>query len=680
MSKVRVHPTWLMLLLAAPLFGPTQLSAQDQNDRLNVNMYLDWERVASPQISPDGSKIIYTRRWVNKMDDSWTSALWIMDADGSRNRFLTEGSGARWSPEGTRIAFTHEEESSGSQIFVRWMDDEGATTQITHVEQSPGSVSWSPNGDWLALTMNVPDRDTWSIDMPKPPQGAEWTTPPRVVDRLDYRQDRQGFLPDGFRHIFIVPATGGTPRQVTSGDWNHRGTNWTPDGAEILFTSLRVDDWEYQYRQSDIYAVNIESGDIRQLTTRSGPDGSPVVSPNGRFVAYTGYDDGDYSWTAGQLYVMNIDGSNHRAISGSFDRRTGSLRWSSDNRTVFFTANNHGSTNVYAATTGGGEVRQVTEGSHRINLSSMNESHIAVGTLTSPHEPGDVVIFNMDSPTIAKLTDVNADVLAGKQLGAVEEIWYKSVDNYDVQGWIIKPPGFDPSRRYPLILSIHGGPHAMYGVGFNFGWQTHAAEDYVVLYTNPRGSTGYGSSFANAIEHAYPGKDYDDLMAGVDSMIGRGYIDPDNMFVYGCSGGGVLTSWIVGQTDRFAAASANCPVTNWLSFVGTTDGPGWYRNFEELPWEDPSEHLRRSPLMYVGNVTTPTMLMTGVKDLRTPMPQTEEYYAALKFLRVPSVMIRFNDEWHGTSSKPSNFIRTQLYLRSWFERHKKQNIVSMRRR
>ncbi len=405
-----------------------------------------------------------------------------------------------------------------------------------------------------------------------------------------------------------------------------------------------------------------------------------MVSPNGRFVAYTGYDDGDYSWTAGQLYVMNIDGSNHRAISGSFDRRTGSLRWSSDNRTVFFTANNHGSTNVYAATTGGGEVRQVTEGSHRINLSSMNESHMAVGTLTSPHEPGDVVIFNMDSPTIAKLTDVNADVLAGKQLGAVEEIWYKSVDNYDVQGWIIKPPGFDPSRRYPLILSIHGGPHAMYGVGFNFGWQTHAAEDYVVLYTNPRGSTGYGSSFANAIEHAYPGKDYDDLMAGVDSMIGRGYIDPDNMFVYGCSGGGVLTSWIVGQTDRFAAASANCPVTNWLSFVGTTDGPGWYRNFEELPWEDPSEHLRRSPLMYVGNVTTPTMLMTGVKDLRTPMPQTEEYYAALKFLRVPSVMIRFNDEWHGTSSKPSNFIRTQLYLRSWFERHKKQNIVSMRRR
>ncbi len=679
MLKVRVHPTWLMLLLAAPLFGPTQLSAQNQNDRLNVNMYLDWERVASPQISPDGSEIIYTRRWVNKMDDSWTSALWIMNADGSRNRFLTEGSGARWSPDGTRIAFTQEAEPSGAQIFVRWMDDEGATTQITHVEQSPGSVSWSPAGDWLALTMTVPDRDTWSIDMPTPPKGAEWTTPPRVVDRLDYRQDRQGFLPDGFRHIFIVPATGGTPRQVTSGDWNHRGTNWTPDGSEIVFTSLRVDDWEYQYRQSDIYAVNIQSGDIRQLTTRSGPDGSPVVSPDGQLVAYTGYDDGDYSWTAGHLYVMNIDGSNHRAISGSFDRRTGSLRWSSDSRTVFFTANNHGSTNVYAATTGGGDVRQVTEGSHRINLSSMNESHIAVGTLTSPHEPCDVVIFNIDSPTIAKLTDVNADVLAGKQLGVVEEIWYKSVDNYDVQGWIIKPPDFDPSRRYPLILAIHGGPHAMYGVGFNFGWQTHAAEDYVVLYTNPRGSTGYGSSFANAIEHAYPGKDYDDLMAGVDSMVGRGYIDPDNMFVYGCSGGGVLTSWIVGQTDRFAAASANCPVTNWLSFVGTTDGPGWYRNFEELPWEDPSEHLRRSPLMYVGNVTTPTMLMTGVKDLRTPMPQTEEYYAALKFLRVPSVMIRFNDEWHGTSSKPSNFIRTQLYLRSWFERHKKQDIVSMRR-
>ena len=232
----------------------------------------------------------------------------------------------------------------------------------------------------------------------------------------------------------------------------------------------------------------------------------------------------------------------------------------------------------------------------------------------------------------------------------------------------MKPPDFDPKKKYPLMLEIHGGPHSMYNVGFNFSRQNHVAEGYLLLYTNPRGSTGYGSAFGNAIKNAYPGKDFDDLMAGVDTVINRGYVDTNRMYVFGCSGGGVLTAWIVGHTNRFAAASSNCPVTNWMSFVGTTDSPGWYRNFEKPFWEDPSEHLKRSPIMYVGNVKTPTMLMTGVQDLRTPMPQTEEFYSALKYRKVPTAMIRFNNEWHGTSSTPSNFLRTQLYLRSWFER------------
>jgi dipeptidyl aminopeptidase/acylaminoacyl peptidase len=260
-------------------------------------------------------------------------------------------------------------------------------------------------------------------------------------------------------------------------------------------------------------------------------------------------------------------------------------------------------------------------------------------------------------------------VLAGKKLGETEEVWYTSVDGLRIQGWIVKPPDFSPTRKYPLMLEIHGGPHAMYNVGFNFARQNHVAQGYVLLYTKTRGSTGYGSKFGNEIMNAYPSKDFDDLMTGVDTLIGRGYIDTNKMYVFGCSGGGVLTAWIVGHTDRFAAASSNCPVINWLSFVGTTDGPGWYRNFAKPFWEDPTEHLRRSPIMYVGNVKTPTMLMTGVLDLRTPMPQTEEFYSALKFRKVPTAMIRFNEEWHGTSSKPSNFLRTQLYLRSWFERY-----------
>jgi dipeptidyl aminopeptidase/acylaminoacyl peptidase len=305
-------------------------------------------------------------------------------------------------------------------------------------------------------------------------------------------------------------------------------------------------------------------------------------------------------------------------------------------------------------------------------VSDISSTGVAVGTLTTFHKPADIVSLDLKTPAaIKQLTTVNDDILIGKKLGQVTEMWYTSADGLKVQGWYITPPDFDPAKKYPMQLHIHGGPHSMYNVGFNFGWQEHAANDYVVLYTNPRGSTGYGSAFGNAIKNAYPGKDYDDLMAGVDTLVSKGFVDTQNMFVTGCSGGGVLTAWIVGKTDRFAAASANCPVVDWLSFVGTTDGASWYYNFEKLPWEDPTEHLRRSPLTYVGNVKTPTMLMTGVNDLRTPMPQTEQFYSALKQLKVPTAMLRFNDEWHGTSSNPSNFMRTQLYLRYWFDKHKR---------
>ena len=419
----------------------------------------------------------------------------------------------------------------------------------------------------------------------------------------------------------------------------------------------------------------VASGAITQLTDRSGPDGSPMPSPDGRLIAFTGNDLTTDTYITRKLYVMNRDGSNVRMISEGFDRQPGGMIWAPDGSGLYMTVRREGTGNVYFASVDGG-VEQVTEGNHMLNVASIG-SGLAVGTLSAYHRPDDLISFSLNNPgDVNQLTDANSDVLAGVTLGDVEEVWYKSVEDYDIQGWIITPPNFDPSKKYPLMLAIHGGPHGMYNVGFNFGWQNHAANGYVVLYTNPRGSSGYGSAFGNSIKNAYPDKDFDDLMAGVDLVVDRGYIDDQNMFVYGCSGGGVLTSWVVGHTDRFAAASANCPVTNWLSFVGTTDGASWYRNFENFPWDDPSEHLRRSPLMYVGNVTTPTMLMTGEGDLRTPMPQTEEYYQALRVLKVPTAMVRFKNEWHGTSSTPSNFLRTQIYLREWFEKHRRGESVT----
>ncbi len=664
--------------LVFALFAAPNGSAQEGDDLLSLDKYLDWEWVSDPQISPDGQQIVYTRSLVDQINDRRSSSVWIMNTDGSKNRFLLEGARPRWSPDGTRIAFVDSGEPDATQIFVRWMD-EGATTQITRLEESPSNVAWSPDGSVISFVMTVPSDVSWSIDLPDRPDGAKWTEAPKVVERLAYRRDRRGYIDDGFQHLFVVPADGGTARQVTDGDFNHSAPAWMPDGSEILFQSLRIEDTEdleQTWRESEIYAVDVGSRRIRQITDRRGPDGSPVPSPDGRTIAYQGRDWSDDTYVETGLYVMSADGSGSRRIAGELGRSLSNVTWANDGSGVFFNSAMRGNSNLWFAPVDG-EPRAVTEGNHLLSFSSIDERGNAVGTLTSYHEPGDIVSLRLEQEAdVRRLTHVNDDILAGVKLGEVEEIWYESVDDFDIQGWIIKPPDFDPSQQYPLILAIHGGPHGMYGVGFNFGWQDHAANGYVVLYTNPRGSSGYGSQFGNAIKNAYPGKDFDDLMNGVDEVIAKGYVDTDNMFVYGCSGGGVLTSWIVGHTKRFAAASANCPVTNWLSFVGTTDGASWYKNFEHYPWDDPSEHLRRSPLMYAGDVTTPTMLMTGEGDLRTPMGQTEEFYQALKVQQIPSVMVRFKDEWHGTTSNPSNFLRTQLYLRSWFDKWKSPRTVT----
>lgn len=674
------------LLLASAL--PTAIRAQAgpaerRSDRLALQDYLDWEDVQDPQLSPDGKQVVFTRRWIDKMNDKWESSLWIMNADGTRARFLVNGSSPKWSPDGARIAYTAAPPAAATtgapgatgaapatQIFVKWMDAEGAVTQLTRLTETPNNIEWSPDGKWLAFSMQVPAKNDWRIDMPAAPKGAKWTDAPRIVQKLNYRADRQGFIEDGNAHLFVLSAdNGGTPRQITSGAYNHGAPHWMPDGKSLVFSGLRTANAEYQWRESDIYRIDIASGNVIQLTTRRGPDGQPTPSPDGKWIAYTGYDSTSDTWVDAKLYLMSSDGTGHRVLLPKWDRTPTDLKWAKDGSGIYFNAESEGARNLYIATLAG-DVKPVTNGRQVLTVTSINPNGTAVGVMSTATRPTDVVAFNVKTPAAIKwLTDVNDDVLMGKKLGQAEEIWFTSKDGLKIQGWIVKPPDFDPSKKYPLILDIHGGPHSMYNLGFSFVRQDQAANGYVSLYTNPRGSTGYGSAFGNAIKNAYPGKDFDDLMAGVDTVIGRGYVDTKNLFVYGCSGGGVLTAWIVGHTNRFAAASSNCPVINWVSFVGTTDGASWYYNFEKLPWEDPAEHLKRSPLMYVGNVTTPTMLMTGVNDLRTPMEQTEQFYRALKLRKIPTAMIRFNDEWHGTSSKPSNFLRTQLYMRSWFQRY-----------
>lgn len=663
------------LLAALLVVAPALRAQQAPPDRIQLNQYLDWQDVQSPQVSPDGSQIVYGRRHVDKMNDRWRTSLWIMNADGTHDRYLADGSDAQWSPDGKRIAYVAEGQPSGAQIFVKWVDLEGPGSQISNLTESPSALVWAPDGKSLAFNMNVPEQPDpeFRIAMPAPPKGAKWIEPPKIVTRLNFRSDRIGYVDTYYRQIFTISADGGEARQLTTGDWNASAPAFSGDGQWIAFSSLRIPDAEHAFRHSVIYAANVTSGDVKELTHLNGTSGGASYSPDGKMIAFTHADSVDHSaWSEGNIWVMNADGSNPHNVTASLDRPVSDILWAPNNAGVYFNVQSEGSENLYYASTSG-QVRPVTTGKHVLAVTDLARNGLAVGTRTTPTMPGDVVTFTVPMSgtvsTFAQRTNIDASILAGKKVAQTEEFWYPTKDGQRIQGWIVKPPDFDPNKKYPLILQIHGGPQSMYNVAFNFARQDEAAKGYVVVYTNPRGSTGYGEKFTNMIDNDYPDHDFDDLMAGVDTVVGRGYIDTRNLFVYGCSGGGVLTSWTVGHTDRFAAAVVQCPVIDWISFVGVTDGAGWYGNFAKPFWEDPSEYLRRSPLMYVGNVKTPTMLMTGVLDLRTPIPQTEEFYRALKLRGVPTAMLRMNNEYHGTSSTPSNFLRTQLYVEGWFQRY-----------
>ncbi len=640
---------------------------------LDVETFMEMESVGSPAISPDGKQIIFGRTWVDKAADRYNSNLWIVDSEGKRLRELTPGnwrdSSPLWSPDGKKIAFVSDRDGT-SQIHAMWLDTR-EVAQLTHVENAPQSLTWSPDGKSLAFTMFMPDeKPILSVKLPRKAKGAKWAEPAVIIDRLSWRSDGRGPLPKGNSHIFIIDAeVGGTPNQLTSGDYSHGDPEWSADGKKIYFSAIRKAEPEYQQGDSEIYSVDIKTLEIKALTDRKGPDRGPRVSPDGRWIAYTGYDDKDYTSHLSDIYLMDAAGENKRLLAGQLPNSPFGLIWASDSLGVYYLMAEKGESNAYFAALDG-KIKKITGGTHYMTGLSISRSGQAAAALSTFHRPGYLVTFNPAKSAVFKtLVDLNQDVLSGVKLGEAEELWYKSADGWDIQGWLIKPAEFDPAKKYPLLLWIHGGPWAMYNVAFNWEWQNFAANGYAVLYTNPRGSTGYGQDFVNGIQYSYPGKDYDDLMAGVDAAIAKGFIDKDNLFVCGGSGGGVLTAWIVGHTSRFRAAVSMRPVINWHSFVGTTDGHMWYRQFRKYPWEDPMEYAVRSPLHYVANVTTPTMVMTGEADLRTPIGQSEEYYRALKMLKKETLLVRMPEEYHGWR-RPSHRLLQQLYLREWFEKYR----------
>lgn len=666
--------------------------SQEKSDRLTAMDVFNLQFAADPRISPDGKRIVYVRQFSDIMNDKRESNLWVINADGSENRGLTNGNysdnSPRWSPDGTRVAYISDRDGK-PQIYVRWMDN-GQIAQLTSLDNAPSDIVWSPDGKLISFSAFVPSEPPKIATLPKAPEGAKWADPPKVYDRLIYRFNGRGYLKYGFMQRFVVSSEGGAPRQLTSGNFPYGGFEgafsgsraaWTPDGKDLIFSANVHPEYEYEPLNSEIYELSLAEGTVKPLTTRKGPDNSPAVSPDGRTIAYVGFDDRYQGHQTTHLYLMNRDGSNARVATPQLDRDVQEPEWATDGSGVYFMYDDKGDTKL-AFYSLDGKVKDLAEhlGSGGSSYSGGASFTVAKnGTFTIPYDTtsdaGDIAVASHADAKPRVVTALNQQLFMQKKPGAVEEFWFESsVDKRKVQGWIVKPPDFDPAKKYPLIIEIHGGPFANYGDRFDTIKQVWAAKGFVVLYVNPRGSTSYGEEFANLIHHAYPGDDFYDLNSGVDAVIAKGYVDPDNLFVTGGSGGGVLTCWMVDRTTRFRAAASLYPVINWYSWALTSDLPsfGTLYWFSGPPWEKPDEYVKRSVLSYVDKVTTPTMLATGEDDFRTPISEAEQYYAALKLRKVETVLVRFPGEPHGMSSRPSHLAAKILYVSDWFDQHKKK--------
>jgi dipeptidyl aminopeptidase/acylaminoacyl peptidase len=666
----------LVLTLALISAFACLAAAQPKPKLLDKETFFLMESVSSPQIAPDGSAVVFARGFVDIMKDQNSSNLWITDVKGERLRQLTDGSwrdsAPVWSPDGKRIAFLSDR-SGSAQVHVMWADTR-ETLQLTRVERAPGGLKWSPDGRFILFTTSLPDDTSiLPVKLPPVPRGAQLAKGAVIVDRLSWGSDGVGPTTKSYTQVFVVDAlVGGTPRQISSGNYSHSSPEWSADGRTIYVSGIRKPDAEYLRGDSEIYAINVATLGVTALTDRKGPDSNPIVSPDGKWIAYTGYNDENYTSTLSHLYLMDAAGGNKRLWQGNLPSSPGNVEWAGDGSGVYYSMEERGEANEYFLALAPGSVpRKITSGAHMLTSLSIASNGQVAAIRSSVRQPGVLVTFALNRPADVKtLVDVNTDVLDGVALAEPEEIWCSSTDGLKIQGWLMKPANFDSSKKYPLVLWIHGGPWSMYNVGWNWAFQNWAGNGYGVLWTNPRGSTGYGQEFVNGIQFSYPGKDYDDLMAGVDAALAKGWVDKDNLFVCGGSGGGLLTAWIVGHTGRFRAAVSMRPVIDWQSFVGNTDGSSWYRQFRKYPWEDSMEYAVRSPLHYAANVTTPTMIMTGEADLRTPIPQTEEFYRALKMIRkADTLMVRMPEEFHGWR-RPSHQLLQQLYLMAWFEKHR----------
>ena len=637
------------------------------------------EYVSNPKISPDGKKVLYVRNFKDIMTDKNHSNIWIIDFDGKNNTPLTTGNkndfDPTWSNSGDK--FTYKSNSDDTVQLYLYVLGQKSNQKLTNLQNSVSSVDWSEDDKYLVFTSFVEKPSVSLIKMPEKPKGAKWNDPASEIDGIKYRSDGRGYLNQGFSQVFILPTEGGTPRQITFLNNNSSSPKWLAKN-KIIFSANLHEDSDLEPRNSEIYSINIISEKITPLTTRLGPDYSPVVSPDKKEIAYLGFDEKYLGYQQSNLYIMSNNGKEIRNISENFNRNISNINWSADGKGLYFQYDDKGMTKL-AYMSISGKLKNIVDQLGGMTLGrpysggtySISKNNRYAYTLGNVYSPSDLAVGYNTS--FKRLTALNKDLFDHKELGNVEEVWFKSsFDERQIQGWLVKPPNFDPSKKYPLILEIHGGPFSNYGFRFSAEIQLFASKGYMVLYTNPRGSTSYGKEFANLIHHNYPNQDYDDLMSGVDHILKRSYVDEENLFVTGGSGGGVLTAWIIGKTTRFKAAVVAKPVINWYSFVLYADNINIYYKywFPGAPWDNLEHYMKRSPISYVANVKTPTMLLTGEQDFRTPIAESEQFYAGLKLNKVESMLVRIPGASHGIAARPSNLITKVNAITAWFEKYR----------
>ena len=678
------------------------VSASAQKRNITEKDLFDFSWVGDPQVSPDGSTVTFVRVNVNSAKTNYDTSVWTVPTSGTGEpRRLTSGnrdSTPRWSPDGRFLAFVRSAEAPGSspQIYLLPMTG-GEAFQLTNVPRGAGGPIWSPDGKWIAFGSNANAEDI--AKQGKPPSPDARDSDVRVITRAVYRADGGGYLdPARPNHLWVVaiptnPGEKPTPKQLTNGQFAEGNFVWNKESSQIFFATSRNPEPYYTLPQTEIYSVPVGGGPSTLLTKVDMGVGTLSLSPDGTRFAFNGsvVHEPVKSYTQPDLWVMDVaSNAKPKNLTAGFDFDMGSGLtgdqappragggnapiWTADGRAIIERYAKEGRANLglFDATTG--SLTEVTKGDQGVmNYKATRDGSKLIYTISTPTKITDLYISDRTGANAKQLTRINDALLSKLNLTEPDEIWYTSFDGKRAHTFVQKPPDFDPKKKYPLILNIHGGPHAAYGYVFDHEFQWMAAKGYVVVYPNPRGSTTYGQDFGNIIQHNYPGDDHHDLMAAVDEVIKRGYIDEKKLGITGGSGGGVLTNWAVTKTNRFAAAVSQRDISDWANWWYSADfaqfQPSWFKG---APFEDVEGFKQRSAITHVAKIQTPMMFILGEADWRTPPGAGgEELFRALKYRKVPTVMVRFPNEGHelSRSGQPWHRIERLQHIVGWFDKY-----------